>query len=282
MAQRPSALGRSRTTRSADGLGRTPPPAAATGRTRVRGVGWLLAWSCSTRRGGRRPRLVLCICPPWSAPPPSSASSPAPAPRLPNLLRPLLGRMDDLTLALRIEERYPSLNDSLASTDPVPRAGREEGRTGETGPAVKDSPAMRREAVRRAMKKAEGCDFNRIIDTPGPARRRRPAGSPASPSPSCSSWSSRRIAMTAMARLADPFGAHRWPTATDLELEPHRTRIGRNEAFEVGGTCRGVIPEKARRRLPRRRLDAGRARVPGRRGRASRSRPLRRAAAGRA
>ena len=32
------------------------------------------------------------------------------------LLGPLLARVDDLTLALRIEERYPSLNDALAST----------------------------------------------------------------------------------------------------------------------------------------------------------------------
>src|SRR4051794_11591543 len=32
------------------------------------------------------------------------------------LLRPLAGRTDDLSLALKVEELYPSLNDSLAST----------------------------------------------------------------------------------------------------------------------------------------------------------------------
>src|SRR5262249_41923758 len=75
------------------------------------------------------------------------------------LLCPLTARMDDLTLALQIEERYPSLNDALASTVQF---------LGQTGPDITgQSVGMRREAVRRAVARAEGVDFNRVVDDRG-------------------------------------------------------------------------------------------------------------------
>ena len=58
-------------------------------------------------------------------------------------------------------------------------------------------------------------------------------------------WFFPTLAATALARLADPFGAHDWPKATLLELETPGARIGRNEAFEVRGRLSGVIPDKA-------------------------------------
>ena len=160
------------------------------------------------------------------------------------LLRPLLTRVDDLTLALRIEERYPSLNDALASTvqfleQAENRERREEGR-----PPMLVSPAMRLEAVRRALGKATGCDFNRIIDTRG-LRTAGLSGVAACLTVAVLAWLFPSLAATALARLADPFGAHDWPRATQLELEQTRERIGRNEAFEVRARLRGVIPDKA-------------------------------------
>src|SRR5206468_296198 len=107
-----------------------------------------------------------------------------------------------------------------------------------------DSPILRREAVRRALQRIDGCDFNHVVDSRG----LRTAGV---------SFLALGIAAalllffyptqawTALARLADPFGVHDWPKQTLLELDPPRTRIGRNEAYEVKGRVRGVIPEKA-------------------------------------
>jgi hypothetical protein len=161
-----------------------------------------------------------------------------------HLLKPLLTRMDDLTLALRVEERYPSLNDALASTIQFLEQAERKAVQGETAPAAKESLALKREAARRAMQKAEGCDFNRIVDTRG-MRTAGIAGSVAAASAAVLFLVFPGIASTAIARLADPFGSHAWPSATNIELDPYKSRIGRQEAFEVKGTLSGVIPDKA-------------------------------------
>ncbi|MFO0928729.1 MAG: hypothetical protein U0736_17195 [Gemmataceae bacterium] len=71
------------------------------------------------------------------------------------LLVPLAEPADDLSLALRIEDRYPLLNDASGDHRRVPRpdaaAG---GRVGEHA----------REAVRRTLTRVEGLDFGRVVD----------------------------------------------------------------------------------------------------------------------
>src|SRR5579872_1813277 len=67
------------------------------------------------------------------------------------LLKPLSAKADDLALALRVEERYPALNDALASTVQFLNQPPDSGN---------DSASMRREAVRRAMRLMSGLDFN--------------------------------------------------------------------------------------------------------------------------
>src|SRR5581483_4055778 len=74
------------------------------------------------------------------------------------LFKPLTAKADDLALALRVEERYPALNDALASTVQFLNQSPEGGN---------DSASMRREAVRRAMRLMSGLDFNRVVDTRG-------------------------------------------------------------------------------------------------------------------
>ncbi|HZT82574.1 MAG TPA: hypothetical protein VFA26_20260, partial [Gemmataceae bacterium] len=155
------------------------------------------------------------------------------------LFLPLREKADDLTLALRVEERYPHLNDCLASTVQFLE--------GPAGPG--DSPAMRRAAVRQALSRAQGCDFARVIDSRGVLA----AGL-------CAAVSFLALAAavfvlllqpepgllrTAFLRLANPFGDHPWPTRTQLEIEEYRAKIGRNEPFEVRASLRGVIPETA-------------------------------------
>src|SRR5262245_57461159 len=75
------------------------------------------------------------------------------------LFRPLWAKADDLTLALQVESLYPVLNDSLASTVEFLRQPPDS--------EVAGSPGLRREAVQRALRLAQGCDFNKIIDTHG-------------------------------------------------------------------------------------------------------------------
>jgi hypothetical protein len=151
------------------------------------------------------------------------------------LVRPLSAPADDLSLALRIEERYPILNDALAST--VQFLDRE-------SPPEGESAGMRREAVRRTLGKAGGMDFNRVVDSRGLWT-----------SLSCSLTSLACVAVlfavwpglvaTAFARLANPFGPADWPTRTRIELEDFARRVGRNKEFVVSGHVRGVVPGQA-------------------------------------
>jgi len=69
-----------------------------------------------------------------------------------HLFRPLSARTDDLSLALRIEETYPSLNDALASTVQFLEQGKP--------PADSASVPLQREAVKRTLGRTQGLDFN--------------------------------------------------------------------------------------------------------------------------
>jgi hypothetical protein len=123
------------------------------------------------------------------------------------LLRPLAARTDDLSLALRVEEQYPILNDALASTVQFLE------QQGQGKTAV--SPSLQKEAVQRALRLAQGCDFFKVVNARGlrwsaallmlmlvlvvPLVLLRPA-----------------IAKTALARIADPFGDHPWHSIAAL------------------------------------------------------------------
>jgi hypothetical protein len=152
------------------------------------------------------------------------------------LFRPLSEPTDDLTLALRVEKHYPGLNDCLASTVQFLELPEDADQLGSAG--------LRREAVRRALRRVQHCDFNRVID----ARSTRSAcflalgagllaGSLVLFNPPA--------ALTALLRLVHPFGAVEWPKQTLLEIDPPRQQIGRNEPFDIHGRLRGVVPDKA-------------------------------------
>jgi hypothetical protein len=152
------------------------------------------------------------------------------------LWQPLTERVDDLSLALRVENHFPILNDSLASTVQFLEAEETDDRLG--------SPNLRQAAVQRTLRRTKDYDFNRVID----ARGLRPAVGLAvllgalaggilveAPGP----------ATTALERLAVPFGALEWPRQTQLAFEEYRDRIGRNELFQVHVQVRGVVPDEA-------------------------------------
>jgi hypothetical protein len=152
-----------------------------------------------------------------------------------HLFRPLAAPADDLSLALRVEEEYPGLNDSLASAVQfLGRPSRPEG----------ESEAMEREAVRRALARASGYDFGKIVDRHG-VRVAVLAGGAAVALAATLFVMWPAEAGTALLRLGDPFGGHDWPKKTLLEVEEPRPHVGRGETLEVRGRVRGVIPEQA-------------------------------------
>ena len=151
------------------------------------------------------------------------------------LVRPLSRRRDDLSLALRIEQRFPSLNDALASTvqfldDPKTASG--------------DSASLRREAVKRALIRAKNCDFNQVVNARG---LRTTAGLAAVTAAGALALTLifPSSAFSALGRLVNPFNNRDLPPRTLLELEAPRDRIGRNEAYEIRGRVRGVVPDHA-------------------------------------
>lgn len=153
-----------------------------------------------------------------------------------HLFLPLRIPADDLSLALRVEERYATLNDSLASTVEFLEQADDSEQHG--------SPTLRREAVRRALRRIEGYDFGRVIDRrglPGAVLGAVVCGALAV----IVSVLFPGTARTAFLRLAVPFGGPEWPLLTQLEIDPPREAIGRNEPLKVSGRIRGVIPAQA-------------------------------------
>ena len=148
------------------------------------------------------------------------------------LLRPLRQPADDLSLALRIEDRYPLLNDSLASTVQFLAGG-----------VGGDSVSMRREAVRRALGRAAGLDFSRVADARGTRSALVAAVVTLALAGSLAArWPA--LAATAAARLANPFASVDWPKKTRLELEGVPARIGRGREYRVHGSVAGVVPRE--------------------------------------
>jgi len=151
------------------------------------------------------------------------------------LFRPLSAPSDDLSLALRVEEEYPLLNDALASTVQFLERGAQPGAS---------SAVLEREAVKRALRRASGCDFGKVVDKRGLAWA-GVSGSALTALAVALTMLSPSLAATAFLRLAHPFGDIDWPKKTQVVVEEPRSRIGRNEAFEVRGIVRGVIPPQA-------------------------------------
>lgn len=153
-----------------------------------------------------------------------------------HLVGPLSAKDDDLTLALKVEEEYPALNDALASA--VQFLDQPETPNGE-------SEAMRKTALRQTLHKSASCDFFRIIDTRG-LRLAGLTGLAAVVAVAALGVFFPSQAGTAFVRLVDPFGKHAWPTQTQLAIDPPPRRVALNDSLDVTGTVRGVIPADAK------------------------------------
>ena len=150
-------------------------------------------------------------------------------------LLPLLAKADDLTLALKVEARYPALNDSLASAVQFLE------QRSDDEPFC--SPSLRREAVQRALERTKKYDFAPVVDTRG-VRTAGLSFASAATLAVVLSFLYPQAAWTAFLRLTDPFGSHDWPRQTQLKIDAP-VRVARGEAYEIKALVTGFVPERA-------------------------------------
>ena len=152
--------------------------------------------------------------------------------------RPSRFRTDPLSVALELEKRYPSLNDTVASAVSFLTANAEHAGV---------SNRLQKVVVRSAERLVDRYEFGRLI-------------------PRLACWRSWWLlvivlaiiaplvlvnlgrALTALVRLADPFGTHPWPSKTQLEIlvpETFPTRMPKGEPFQLKFGVRGVIKDRA-------------------------------------
>ena len=143
-----------------------------------------------------------------------------------SVVAPLVVRFQDLDIALRIEERWPGLNDRLASTIQFLRLSEDDDRHG--------SPALRAATVRQTIDETRSIDFRQVID----ARPTLKALGLALASVALGAIvfaTAPALGTIALRRLFLPFGGDRWPRQTHLVLldkETPRT-IARGEPFTL-------------------------------------------------
>ena len=143
------------------------------------------------------------------------------------VLTPLIVRFRDLDIALRIEERWPGLNDRLASTVQFLQA------TEAADEHAVGSRALRDATVAQTLEQIKTIDFREAVDF---APVRRAAG-----------WAvvalgvvvglvtlEPELSRIAAARLFRPFGPTAWPRQTHLTILPETpTKIARGMSFAV-------------------------------------------------
>jgi hypothetical protein len=157
------------------------------------------------------------------------------------VLRPLFVRFADLDIAMRIEERWPGLNDRLASTIQFVRLDAKDERHG--------SPAMRAATVRQAVEEVSSIDFREVIEPKPVVQALALAAGVVGLGALLLVVApvSSRIALT---RLFIPFGPTTWPRQTHLVLDESQTtlKVARGDSFTLSVKVRpgDTIPESAR------------------------------------
>ena len=148
-------------------------------------------------------------------------------------------RTDPLSVALELEDKYPNLNDALASAVSFLEAG--------DATARGISNRLQEAAVKSARRAADRHDFDKLVPT-GKCWRAgwTCAGVLTVVIPFALADTTR--SGTALTRLAEPFGSHTYPTKTRVDvLTPEKlpARFPRGEAFELKFAVRGVIKDRA-------------------------------------
>ncbi|MSQ93282.1 MAG: hypothetical protein EXR98_01860 [Gemmataceae bacterium] len=176
------------------------------------------------------------------------------------LIRPFAKPCDDLSLALRIEEEYPELNDALASTVQFLTQGPEEQER------LGGSEALRQKTMKETIDKAARFDFARILD--------RRAAALFGAGAFCAlllaglvAWKTPSYSQIAFWRFVEPFGEHTWTRISvakkaplDLvdqqgddsgwaKLDPRSRKgdvIAKGRPYSIRVNLKGQIPKNAR------------------------------------
>jgi hypothetical protein len=146
---------------------------------------------------------------------------------------------EPIAVAMELEEKYPGLNDALGSAVSFLEAGDAEERG--------LSHRLQEQAVRAARRAAGRHDFDRIVPTGRCWRNAWLCVAAVGAAVPLGLVDTER-ANVALARLADPFGEHPWPTKTRVEVlspEVFPFRMPRGEPFDLKFVVRGVVKERA-------------------------------------
>lgn len=152
--------------------------------------------------------------------------------------RPARQSVRPLAVALALEDRFPRLNDALASAVDFLEADPDGG------------SRFRKVAVTRAENLTKRYDLDVIVPTGRAWKAFWLAALAVAVAVPLGALNTAR-ARLAVVRLADAFGTHPWPTKTTVELlEPTarpngRFLLAKGDPFTVKFTVRGVVPEKA-------------------------------------
>ncbi len=156
------------------------------------------------------------------------------------VLRPLFVRFADLDIAMRIEERWPGLNDRLASTIQFLRMDSGDDRYG--------SAELREATVRQAIEETSGIDFRQVIE-PRPVVRALGLAVGSLALAGMMVFAAPESSRIAMRRLILPFGGLEWPQRTHLVLDETNTtlKLARGDSFTLSVKVRpgDRIPEAA-------------------------------------
>jgi len=143
-----------------------------------------------------------------------------------HILIPLLVPFADLDIALRIEERWPGLNDRLASTLQFLRLTQDSDDHG--------SLALREATIRQTVEEVETLDFREVIE-PKPALRALGLAAMSLSLGVAMLLAQPILSRTALERLFVPYGPAQWPQRTHLSLIDGETprKIARGEPFTL-------------------------------------------------
>jgi hypothetical protein len=143
------------------------------------------------------------------------------------VLTPLVVRFPDLDIAMRIEERWPGLNDRLASTVQFLRMSADDDQFG--------SPALREATIRQTLEETRAIDFREVIE-PRPLVRALGAASVALLVSLTILLAAPTLSTIALRRLFQPYGTTRWPQRIHLTLLERETPriVARGEPFTLG------------------------------------------------
>lgn len=133
-------------------------------------------------------------------------------------------RFRDVDLARRVQRRFPSLGDDLASAVEFLRQPDDDPTAG--------SAALRRAVVARAAAAAEGLDFREVVHS-RPAWRAALAAALVGFAAALLMLADPYAAGIAVARLAEPLADIPWPQVHHLVIRNPVGRVARGQAFEV-------------------------------------------------